>query len=181
MLRFLTVFVFVKLTGSSDVSNNTFVFDNMLQKISVRFKNVNDKDRYFHFHGEQCTTYLYKKEGNFELITANGTNHEIYVAPFDEKLHFETNPFTVNGNLMQLALKQGKVTCAGFDYLTFLAEITELLISVGETDKLLYKQHGEHMELLSLLVAVPLCVIILFSNRDFLKRQLQSDPVHTSV
>ena len=172
MLWILTVIVCCKFVTSSEVKNTTFVFDNILQKISIRFKNIHDKARYFHFHGEKCTSYLYKKEGNFELITTNGTNHEIYKAPLDKKLYFEAHPFTINGNLMQLALKQGKVICSGFDYLTFLAEVTELIISDVEPSKVLYKQHSDHMELLSLLITIPLCIIILFSNRDFLSRKL---------
>ena len=170
--KFLKMLIIFLIT--SVASNVSFSFDNAL-KLSVAFKNITDKQNYFHFHGENCTTYLYRKSGNFELITTSGQDHEIYTSPLDENLYFETIPYSINGKLMSLKLRQNNVTCFGYQYLTFLAPINNLVISNFETAPIIYKTNNNHLELLSLLISVPLCIVILISNRHALTRKIAKE------
>ena len=194
MLALILVVIFhvkaelINKTFNNDFRNNSelFFFVNVLQRLSIRFTLVNNTEDFFLFHGIKCTSYLYKKQSDFELKIANGYNHEIYNSPLDDKLYFETNPFKINGKLMNLTQKQGSLQCVGYKYLAFLAEVSELTISDTLEKKIVNVSElaishilekdlickNNHIDLLALLIAIPLCVIILLSNRDLLAKYL---------
>ena len=171
--------------GDHLIFGENFMFSNVLEKISIRFEIRNDSKQYFHFVGEMCTAYLYKNKINptkgyiFELDIVNGSNYELYTAPLDDKLYFEGFPFSINGNLMQLTKKKGDVECYGFKSLTFFEKVSELIVAVAVPSKVLYKEHRNHIELLSLLATVPLCIIIFYLKRNSLN--LENNSPETKV
>ena len=160
--------------GDHLIFGENFMFSNVLQKISIRFEITNETKQYFHFVGEMCTAYLYKNNSRiepiFELSIVNGSNREVYTSPLDNKLYFEGFPFSINGNLMRLTSKKGNVECYGFKSLTFFEKVTELIISDVIPSRVLYKEHRNHIELLSLLATVLLCIIIFYAKRQHLKQ-----------
>ena len=153
------------------VFGETFMFSNVMQ-LSLRFEITNDTEYYFHFVGETCSAYLYKNvaddEPIFELDIYNGLGHEVYTSPLADELFFEGYPFSINGNLMQLTSQTGAVECSRFTFLSFYATVTELIIAdvVTAPRKAIYKEHESHLELLSLLATLPLCIIIFYLKRE---------------
>ena len=162
----------IKAISNDDFRNcsERFVFLNLLQKISVDFNSINAAKEFLLFHGENCTIYLYKKTEHFELQISNGYNQEIYISPLDKKLYFETNPFRINGDLMSLNFTQGSVHCVGFEYLAILAGISRFSISDSLEQSLGYKK--DRIDLLAFLIAIPLSIIIILTNRDYLMNNL---------
>ena len=166
---FMLLFV-VSACYGLEIQGRHLMFSNVLEKISVRFE-VTNMTEYFYFTGPSCTVYLFKNLKTtrpgpvFQLNIVNDSNHDVYTAPLSDSLYFEGYPYAINGNLMKLKSKKGIVKCESLKTLTFFEKVSELLISEAVPSKVLFKKESSHLELLSLLVTIPLCIIIFYLKR----------------
>ena len=94
---------------------------------------------YFVFQGPVDYSYFYQKNNHFQLWLLQNDSHEIYQAPYSEKLEFEWPNNTINGEAMDLILHEGIIQHPlYFDYETFMTTINSIV--VGKQEPVIEKQ-----------------------------------------
>ena len=96
---------------------------------------------YFVFQGPTDYSYFYQKNGQFQLWILQNDSHEIYQAPYMEKLVFSWPSNTINGEAMDLILHEGAIQRPlYFDFETYTTTINS--IAAGDVEPIsesLYK------------------------------------------